>query len=427
SDELRNEKDKSKGELIGHNRAVDFIEAVYSRIKLDYGSKDIQDHKAVVVDLVEKISKKLGEICDIFVVDRKVDTGSFEKRTKVLQPDEFDYLFLLLIAYDKTKLKCVDDTLNYDINIGTIKIEDPHLEQQIKELWDDCAQEDPSVVLRRKLGIVHNSMITNQISKLFWYKVHQALDLLSREGTLKMEYLGKVHVHPGTPELKPGQIRVAVELGRPCVKLQVGAPMCITDVDLNFGLEVCTKPKVGRYVLLPFIKQWDPDQWWNHNCNYGTECAHWTVSIYDIPADSPRVKLDQRHQKLVVFLKYIREVYEIGVSSHALTIIVEQHQMKCKNKHLDECLEMSLYRLDELCTNPSAVLRDINFPQVKLIMGGEVKDSQKCRLMIQDMLCILKTTGTDGNWRTNFKLNSKSKTIKRFERRLRRCSRHWIA
>ncbi|CAH1803243.1 unnamed protein product [Owenia fusiformis] len=318
-----------KTTTISHSESqfTQFASKIFEVIKLEGDPSSLYEHnKYIESNIVKEVCDKFEVLFPTFKLEKYIlRNGSFYHKTKLFQPDEFDYL---------APLKLCEKRLRGD---NTIQLQD-------EDFCRDIAQECNNLDSEAEKNVIDKEQ---RLTSWIMYYIHKAIDT-----TLKrlheeeiLTYKGILFIgnkKPADSGLATNEIILDDELHGPCIRLRVGAELCATDIDIGFC--VLKDPHISGDInnielLLP-----GSDEFWIQS----TYCR--------------RSRIDGQHRKLVMLLKYVMSVCNrdgsclTNLSSHAFKCHVYAHQKECEYPYnaLRRCFYNIRVRTSHLrCINTS--------------------------------------------------------------------------
>ncbi|CAH1799901.1 unnamed protein product [Owenia fusiformis] len=312
-----------------------YVAAGYDVAKLQFSDADVKNQKDHVEHIVKTLVHELGEHFPALKVRKQLGTGSFYNNTRILSPDEFDYLLILCLTSQVEKEETGNDSVK-------IKVIDESLRKYMKKYLSTYSDN-----LSGPLLTDDNFLQSEQFVGVLINTIHECLEQLQKKGVIS--YKGK-HVFEHSidtlkaqdtmleynmlkyakPEYQPDDESYIPELSLhdvildelphgAAVRLRVQGPLGPADIDLGFCIESSTTG-AGRYISIPL--------------GMGNE---WVPSFYQ---NLSHPKLNEHHGKILTFLKYLlREcklVSNYTFNSHNLKTCVVIHQKVCEQKQYDK-------------------------------------------------------------------------------------------
>ncbi|CAH1801434.1 unnamed protein product, partial [Owenia fusiformis] len=365
-------------------RLTQFVERSYDRAKINIPEKLQTSHLEHNASFVKGLVDKVGDRNPIFKVRKILGTGSCYQNTKIIRPDETDYLLVLSISNrvktvwewanvysieicDKSLLfKLEQHGISEDVN-GKNCCNSLHLVNEFKNLVNGCLNDHQDV-----LGVSYkgDDILSWKHTPASWdaFKKHNHLQQIYGE-TLSIKSKWRRDIRD--PTLEKDQVVLDRMNHGPSVRVRIGGPLCTTDLDLCLCID---SPQIEnsseRYVAVPVSKLGEP---------------YWTLSSYEDPI---KLRLDEDHRKILMVLKDLfsecKNTPNPGnlADSHNLKTFVLHHQERCLKRPAEErclgnCLDDIVHhmfekynmRIDEnniSVTNTPSSLSDMIFPGVPL-------------------------------------------------------------
>ncbi|CAH1800261.1 unnamed protein product, partial [Owenia fusiformis] len=347
---------------------VNFI-AFNADVKNRYSPQKLQEHISYIEAKVQTLCTKVGEYDSWMSTSKILRQGSSYKGTKILKPDELDYMPILAIFTRETVV--------------------------VEDVKENCELKDKGCVYIK----VNNSTIKDNLDELchhtpsgsylkggtiYLAKLREAVKWALGEID-SLTYTGE-HKHKDEDQDEPyplGNISVCEKIHGPSITLKMGAPLCTAKVDLCFSIE-------GRDTNLGQCAMVSANAFVESSCQCGLSSSrHWDESPINPPN---KYELSESHRELFLTFKLISHILNdtcqhLGIdttfsvvhasSSYNIQSLVWQHQQTCQATNVGECYRNIVQMLncgeldkpDELYVkvhdSPQGYLEDMFFPEVE--------------------------------------------------------------
>ncbi|CAH1801836.1 unnamed protein product [Owenia fusiformis] len=335
-----------------HSQCDDFIEHIFNKYaKIQCNEIDIQNQKDFVINIIHNIANEIKSIDQNFTVDRVTGTGSYFSGTKVIAPDEFDFLTIIrtkYLALEKgckngfSHVKVISDAFKRHLLSDTVrgKIK----ERSVKHFPHEVLEDD---------------YLSPCIIQYFYHLVDQALVKLNERNLVKYNKDAKrvKSEKEIEGELLATQMCSWTWPYGPYIKLLIPGPVCIASVDFTFAFEIWN-PDSGNYHPVLLIPKAPADL-----CKYFTDKID-DRSIYDNSicwtqtlshTETKIIKnFKPEHKKIQMVLKLLNETEYLGqkysaFDSYAIKTLVYHHDQKCTNVvKLSDCFREIVNQIKDL-------------------------------------------------------------------------------
>ncbi|CAH1777711.1 unnamed protein product [Owenia fusiformis] len=332
-------------------RVADFVRFISEKVDIrrKYIHNELVKHTDYIENLVQSICGKVCEFNRAFRIKEIVRRGSFYDRTKIVEPNEYDLMAILLIS----------DSSAIDVFLN----ENCHYKDEgwgyglIKLVKSDLTLPIPKDCMIKTSHAVHAAGESWQLSYVIMYKLREAVEWALKEmKDVKLLTGNEFTFHKDDPKnpYQLGDVSLHWDLHGPSVWLRVGAPLCTTDIDLCFCIErknpvkitrniqnyedntkrpqmdtqisTVTHTKLGRCAMI----RGD-----TYQCDKCIE-DHWVESVID-PLKNKCAWTDS-HRSLLLTFKMISEFmrkrykYVDFFPSYYLKVLLVEHENKCNDE-----------------------------------------------------------------------------------------------
>ncbi|CAH1780817.1 unnamed protein product [Owenia fusiformis] len=289
-----------------------------------YTPAKLSKHTSFIENNMQTLVGKVGEYDSMLSSKELLRRGSSYSGTKVMRPDEYDYMPILA-----------------NFNTNTVEVED------VADTCYDWYRDKGYGYIKVKpgaLSIRHNMKNTryNRFKKyLCSVKLFSELRKLIIKSLQHMDTLTFIGVrdHENTnAQYKRGEISIHRGMHGTSFWLRVGGPLCTTDIDLCFSIEGNPTEQLGPCLMVN--GETDKDKC---ECGYSYS-QHWMKSVINPPVNTKYV-LSESHMELFLTLKYIthlasemsHETDPETLSSYTVKMVLLTHQQTCKAVNVGEC------------------------------------------------------------------------------------------
>ncbi|CAH1787579.1 unnamed protein product [Owenia fusiformis] len=279
---------------------------------------ELEYHTAYIEEFVDDICSSFGGYSDFAQVKTRFSRGSYYERTKIIEPNEYDYLPVLSLTDDVAVEVCdvEEDCKLAGQGYKRVKILPGQLQKHFKNLRRNvlCKQND-GVYLKTEIR----------------YSLVEELDSYLKRNH-SQNYLGRKN-HNEDPAYEIGQFSLHDLVHGPSVCIRVGGPLCTTDIDLCF----CIQKSPGCVLVPAFVS--------SAKCNVVLNENHWTESVLQLQKETG-IELplsDGQHKHVFLTLKFISHLYDkiywflFGsctpdglISSYAYKLLMQHHSHRQK-------------------------------------------------------------------------------------------------
>ncbi|CAH1797583.1 unnamed protein product [Owenia fusiformis] len=312
-------------------RLRDFVKytAKHSDVRNRYPPDKLQEHISYIEDKIQTICAKVGEYNSQLSSSKIVRQGSSYKGTKILKPDELDYMPILAMFNKETVV--VEDVKEncYDKDTGCVYIK--VINAAVRDNLGDFCKHTPSDSYLKGAYYIFLTKLQEAVK----WALCQINSLTSKD-----EHKHKDEDHSDPYPL--GHISVCVLAHGPSITLKIGAPLCTAKVDLCFSIEGRVT-NLGQCVMVC-------GRFSDNSCNCGLPYStHWKESPINPPN---KYELSESHRELFLTLKLINHIltntcHHLGIdtafaivhtsSSYHIQSLVWQHQQTCQATNVGEC------------------------------------------------------------------------------------------
>ncbi|CAH1780109.1 unnamed protein product [Owenia fusiformis] len=322
-------------------RLSEFIKYVSSKVNVKnrYIPDELEENKEYIENIVKKVCYDFGKHTPkyedepnlIFETNSCARRGSSYEETKILSPNEYDFIPILTWSGDEAvKVEMVGVNCELvDQGYGFINVKYGDLHSRLPD-WHFTAN-PPGV----------NNPGSSKLNTNFLSVLNLRMKSYLSESN-ELNFIGeKDHkVDPESP-YPLGSLSIHEGYHATSIWFRIGAPICTTDVDLSFAVENM-KITQGRRVMVSERRKMECSR-----CDGSRGESHWTESLIDPgpQADPDTHTLTSNHLHLFLAFKYVNHMMnkilkiKTDSSSYSYKMLLLHHQKGCKNDQVGQCLE----------------------------------------------------------------------------------------
>ncbi|CAH1795163.1 unnamed protein product [Owenia fusiformis] len=338
----------------GDGRLTQFVNYVSSKVNVEnrYTPEQLKEHTEFVENFVRNFFIDFGNHTPeyyflsyntIFASNCIVRRGSSYEGTKIISPNEYDYI--PIFAWSGNKAVIVEEVgercelAGQGYGFINIKHGDLHKELPPRHLEENrsCVGK-PSGSTERSSPpgtIPHGS---SKLSRNILITLCDAITSYLSESE-NYKYVGE-RDHHKDPESPYPQGTISLHKYRhgTSIWLRIGAPTCTTDIDLSFAIEDVNMTK-GWCAMV------GDGNVYCARCDESLGTTHWTRSLIDPGLQDATNTLSRNHHHLFLTVKYINHLIKKSLniktssSSYSYKMLLLQHQRDCQNENVGQCLE----------------------------------------------------------------------------------------
>ncbi|CAH1780816.1 unnamed protein product [Owenia fusiformis] len=318
-----------------------------------YTPAKLNEHTSFIEDNMQTLVGKVGEYDSMLSSKGLLRRGSSYSGTKILWPDEYDYMPILANfntnTVDMEDVQSICSDFRYrnlrEEGFGYIKVKPGALSMHNMEKYTRNNE---------KGKYLCSEKLEDELRKLIIQSL-QHMDTLT--------YIGELDHELNTDaQYERGEISIHERMHGPSFWLRVGGPLCTTDIDLCFSIEGNPTKQLGPCLMV------------NGNiserkckCGYSNS-QHWMKSVINPPVNTKYI-LSESHKELFLTLKYICHlVSEMSLwthpdilSSYTVNMVLLTHQQTCKAVNVGECFEDIVRRILNKTNNDIINLHIYNY------------------------------------------------------------------
>ena len=371
------------------------IERTSAQLNPGMGSAKVMMIADCINKYIQELLSQVGQDYPEFKVSELLQVGSFKEGTKIISPNEFDYL-AVIESLSKPGCICVQKakpTMERPVTAGLVEV---MVAPEYMETWEKYYHEGYLRCFQMSgKNVNHNqhdtfgTIVVKTIAKMEKRKGIQTL----RDQNLSLSVLTNCEqYHKSVLETKEIKIKLA-DVHHPNVQLsfltedyKISADLCpairYTKVEECFDEKLCASMEIAESVK----KHGSVLLVGRLNCDF-------RITFTEIEVNYMQCELRKNHQMLYMYLKYINHLfvskrkYDV-FTSYMLKTVVIHHDIHCiaKDKSLYRCFGDIIDLLSQFVDKdymPNIFNSDVNLLQPKPFEATNVvKTFQKIQLVI---------------------------------------------